>query len=136
MYKQSCEKIFLTAFIFYQLFYLVNESPPNQVRRARKNLTHLQSFALNGSREPWCKTLELDWAMWTDEASGMYSAYLSIAEEGTSSRARLNANYMKIICLSYQAPSYKSLSYLLRNHVHLSHIHRRYLSYCHFSPPF
>ena len=25
--------------------------------------------------------------MWTDEASGMYSAYLSIAEEGTSPRA-------------------------------------------------
>lgn len=25
--------------------------------------------------------------MWTDEASGMYIKYLSIAEEGTSSRA-------------------------------------------------
>lgn len=25
--------------------------------------------------------------MWTDEASGMYSPYLSIAEEGTSPRA-------------------------------------------------
>ena len=29
--------------------------------------------------------------MWTDEASGMYIKYLSIAEEGTSARARLNA---------------------------------------------
>lgn len=41
-----------------------------------------------------------DWAMWTDEASGMYSAYLSIAEEGTSSRARLNANYILKITLN------------------------------------
>ena len=29
--------------------------------------------------------------MWTDEASGAYIWYVSIAEEGTSSRARLNA---------------------------------------------
>ncbi len=26
----------------------------SQFCRAKKNLTHLQSFALNGSREPWC----------------------------------------------------------------------------------
>ena len=33
----------------------------------------------------------MDEAMWTDESSGMYSAYLSIAEEGTSLRRKSNA---------------------------------------------
>lgn len=32
--------------------------------------------------------------MWTDEASGAYIAYSSIAEEGTSSRAHFNAKYI------------------------------------------
>ena len=32
-----------------------------------------------------------DCATWTDEANGMYKWYVSIAEEGTSARARLNA---------------------------------------------
>ena len=32
-----------------------------------------------------------DWTKWTDEASGAYIWYVSIAEEGTSSRACLNA---------------------------------------------
>ena len=33
--------------------------------------------------------------MWTDEASGAYIWYVSIAEEGTSSRARLNAKKLE-----------------------------------------
>lgn len=36
-----------------------------------------------------------DWTMWTDEASGAYIWYVSIAEEGTSSRARLNAKKLE-----------------------------------------
>lgn len=34
--------------------------------------------------------------MWTDEASGAYIAYSSIAEEGTSSRAHFNAKLQKL----------------------------------------
>lgn len=34
-----------------------------------------------------------DWAMWTDEASGMYIPYQSIAEEGTSPRARFSVKF-------------------------------------------
>ena len=34
----------------------------------------------------------LDKAMWTDEASGAYTKYSSIAEEGTSLRRKSNAN--------------------------------------------
>ena len=30
-----------------------------------------------------------DWTMWTDETSGMYRWYVSIAEDGTSPRAHL-----------------------------------------------
>lgn len=32
--------------------------------------------------------------MWTDEASGMYSPYLSIAEEGTSPRAHFIKKFL------------------------------------------
>lgn len=35
----------------------------------------------------------VDKAMWTDEASGVYTKYSSIAEEGTSLRRKSNANY-------------------------------------------
>ena len=41
--------------------------------------------------------------MWTDEASGMYRSYLSIAEEGTSARAHLNENLAKkVVHISYK----------------------------------
>lgn len=35
--------------------------------------------------------------MWTDEASGAYMKYVSIDEEGASSRAHLNENLAKKI---------------------------------------
>ena len=36
-----------------------------------------------------------DWATWTDEASAAYEWYVSIAEEGTSPRARFSTNSYK-----------------------------------------
>ena len=52
--------------------------------------------------------------MWTDEASGMYRSYLSIAEEGTSARAHLNENLAKkVVLISYK--DYFTYNFLIIN---------------------
>lgn len=54
----------------------------------------LQKFYLNCIYTKLGSQSDLvDKAMWTDEASGAYTKYSSIAEEGTSLRRKSNANY-------------------------------------------
>lgn len=54
----------------------------------------LQKFYLNCIHTKLGSQSDLvDKAMWTDEASGAYTKYSSIAEEGTSLRRKSNANY-------------------------------------------
>lgn len=69
----------------------------NQSNKFNGSSTNHQSSWDQSKASPCTYTIQIsqikrdDWTMWTDEASGMYRSYLSIAEEGTSSRDRFSA---------------------------------------------